>query len=215
VFRRELLIGAVAFVLAPGARAQGTQATPPRPAPGGPAGPVRPPIWGPPYTRKELKDAERRFGIRFPPDVFELLMKQRFARSPDWTKDEADIRDLLAWPLEGILIDIEKNDFWAPHWGIRPASLQERLDAAQRLVKAAPKLIPLAPNIYVPQRPFRRGNPIFFVFLTDVRYYAADLADYVERVSTPGQRRPVIGPRQQIPFWTELSEVRRQPPKRQ
>lgn len=199
-------MGAMAFVFASGAGAQETA-----PSGGGQVGRVRPPLWGPGYTRQELKDAERRFDIQFPPDLFEFLLKRRFADSPDWTKDDEDIRGLLALPLEGIQFDIYKNDFWAPHWGPRPASMDERFATVERL-GAASKLIPLTPHRYIPETPFRRGNPIFFVFLSDVRYYAANLSDYVERVSTR-VHPPVTGPRMPIPFWTEMSTLRTPQPK--
>lgn len=206
--RRELLIGAVALVLAGREQAQGSS-----PPVGSPAGAARPPRWGPPYTRRELIDAERRFGLRFPPDLFEFLLQRRFAASPDWTRDDEDIRGLMALPLEGIQFDIYKYDFWAPYWGPRPGSMDERFATVARLVKAAPTLIPLAPDMFIPETPFERGNPIFFVFLSDVRYYSADLAAYVERLSTRNLRGPVTGARKQIPFWTELSKLRTPPPR--
>ena len=209
LLRRELLFGAGALVLARGGSALQTA-----PSQESQTRRVRPPPWGPPYTRQELRDAERRFGVRFPPDLFEFLLQRRFARSPDWAKDEAAISELLAWPLDGILHDIERNDVWAPHWGPRPTSLEARIATAERLVNAAPKLIPLGPNHYIPETPFERGNPIFFVFLSDVRYYEANLADYFERVSAPRQlRRPVTGIRKPIPFWTEMSMLQTRPPK--
>jgi hypothetical protein len=205
--RRELVLGGLALLAAKGAQAQGSHSTQSGRAAG------RSPHWGPPYTAQELRAAEQRLGIRFPPDLFEFLLKRRFASSPDWTTDEQDVRGLLALPLEGIQFDIYKNDFWAPHWGERPASIDERFATVEKLVKAAPKLIPLAPDMFIPESPHRRGNPIFFVFLSDVRYFAANLEAYVERLATGQLRGPVTGPRMHIPFWTELSEVRpRVPP---
>lgn len=204
--RRELLLGGLALFGATGAVAQGT----PPIAADRPAGIRRSP-WGPPYTAQELRAAEGKFGIRFPPDLFRFLLKKRFAASPDWTTDEEDIRGLMALPLEGIQFDIYKNDFWAPHWGERPASLDERFAVVEKLVKAAPQLIPLAPDMFIPESPHRRGNPIFFVFLSDVRYYAANLDGYVNRLSTGNLRGPVIGLKRHIPFWTELSQVRSAP----
>jgi hypothetical protein len=205
VLRRELLAGSVALALVPGARAQDSA------APGGTTARVRRPIWGPPYTSEGLREAEQRFGIRFPPDLFAFLQKRRFARAPDWTKDEDAIRELLAWPLEGMLADVEQNGAWAPSWGPRPDSTEERIATVTRLVEAAPRLIPLTPYRYIPETPSRAGNPVFYVFLTDVRYFGENLEDFANRLSIRGPRPPVTGEKKHIPFWTEMSEFRFRP----
>jgi hypothetical protein len=190
--RRNFLLGGMALVGARSALAQGGTSSP---------------HLGPPYTSQELELAERRFGIRFPPDLFQYLLKRRFVAGPDWAGGEQEVRALLGLPLEGIMFDIETNDFWAPFWGPRPATLDERHAVAQRLVASAPKLLPLAPDMFIPESPHRGGNPVFFVFLSDVRYYAANLDDYSDRLSTGRMRGPVRGPKRRIPFWTDLSEV--------
>lgn len=214
ITKRELL--AASLALAAASRARAIQPAEPAPSalrPPAPAALTERPLWGPPYSRAELLDAQQRFAIRFPPDLFDFLLQRRFARAPDWTRDDAQIRELLAWPLEGILADVERNQFWARHWGMRPDKLEERLAKAEALVTAAPKLIPLVPNTYIPETPSEAGNPIFFVFLGDVRYRAANLADYVERLSNPAKRSGVISARKPIPFWTALSEQRAPPPR--
>lgn len=169
------------------------------------------PSWGPPFSRAQLEDAQKRFAVAFPPDLFDFLLQRRFARGPDWSKDDEATRALLAWPLEGLLTDVERNDLWPAYWGPRPASLSARLEKAAKLVSAAPRLIPLGPNRYMPELPRERGNPVFFVFLGDVRYLGADLDDYVARLSSRGRTAPRL--KKPIPFWTQLSEVRLQPPK--
>lgn len=179
------------------------------------AQPARSPrlLWGPAYTREELLDAERRFGFRFPPDLFEFLLQRRFARGPDWTKDDATIRELMAFPAEGIIVDVERNDFWASGWGPRPATLEKRLAVAEKLVKAAPTLIPLSGEHYMPATPSERGNPVFSVFLTDVNYAGANIDSFAKRLETPPrQRGRVTGTRKPIPFWSELSDTRKAAP---
>lgn len=205
MLRRQLLAGAMAFALAPGARAQ--EATEPSQQAARP----RRPIWGPPYTVEELKDAEQRFGIRFPPDLFAFLQERRFARAPDWTRDDDAIWELLAFPLDGMLADVEKNGAWAPQWGPRPESMDERLSTVTRLVEAAPKLIPLLPYRYIPETPACAGNPVFYVFLTDVRHFGANLEDFADRLSIRGPKPPVTGEKRHIPFWTEMSEFQFKP----
>lgn len=202
--RRELLAGGMAWAFSSLAGAQQS-----KPAKGG----TGPPIWGPPYTRRELKDAQRRFGLRFPPDLYDSLLKRRFIHGPDWIGDEASVRENLAWPLQGILHDIRENDFWPAYWGVPDPSLEARIAKAEGLVAAAPRLIPLAMDMFIPEQPMERGNPVFFVFLGDVRYYAADVNDFAMRISNPGVRRPVTGARKHIPFWSELSQLKTTLPK--
>lgn len=203
--RREIITGLLALALTSNARAQ------PNPsAPGAviPLGPAPPPLWGPGYSREQLLHTERRFGFRFPPDLLEFLLQRRFARSPDWTKDGPKIRELLDWPLQGTLLDIERFDAWPAFWGPRPDKLEDRIRTAERLVRAAPKLIPLGPNHFMPETPHEPGNPVFRVFLSEVRYSGSTLADYVQRLTTPGAlRRPVAGAKKEIPFWTEMTKV--------
>ncbi|HEV7353039.1 MAG TPA: hypothetical protein VGN74_07935 [Brevundimonas sp.] len=65
-------------------------------------------VWTRGYGRAALERAQERFGLTFPPDLVDLLLERRPARGPDWT-NEADIRERLAWPYEGLLFDVEHN----------------------------------------------------------------------------------------------------------
>jgi len=59
------------------------------------------------YTQVELDSAQRRFDLEFPPDLIALLREKRRANGHDWTND-AEIRRALAWPFEGLLVDVEQ-----------------------------------------------------------------------------------------------------------
>ena len=78
-------------------------------------------------TAEEISRAEERFRIRFPPDLAELLREglPRGGRFPDWRSLPDSIGAQLAWPLEGLLFDVEQDAFWMPEWGPRPPSLEE------------------------------------------------------------------------------------------
>ena len=98
------------------------------------------------YTQTELDDAQSRFGLEFPPDLIALLREKRPASGHDWTND-ADIRQALAWPFEGLLFDVEQNHLWWPEWGTRPTDANAREEILRSVVSCVPKLIPLIAHV--------------------------------------------------------------------
>src|SRR5512140_416857 len=102
--------------------------------------------FGPGLTDAEVERAEQRFEFRFPPDLRAFLQTAlpRAAYFPDWRAgDEVRLRDWFDLPRQGILFEVECNDYWNPDWGIRPCMLDVALDVASEAVKAAPRLIPV------------------------------------------------------------------------
>jgi hypothetical protein len=158
--------------------------------------------WGPGYTQAELRVAQDKFGLRFPPDLIALLRRGRLPGGHDWTADEQRIRDMLAWPLEGILFDVEQGLWW-PEWGARPTTPEERAEIVGAVIADAPKLIPLFGHRFIPEEPCEAGNPVFSVHQSDIVYYGADLANYItNEFSVPHQYvlRDGIRP---IRFWAD------------
>jgi hypothetical protein len=137
--------------------------------------------WAPGYHWSDLHRAQERFELRFPPDLVELLIEKRPVRGYDWTGNGEPIRKALAWPLEGLLFDVEHNGLWLSEWGDRSKQLADRKAAVTDLVAAAPKLIPLYGHRYLPDEPHERDNPILSVHQADVIHYGYDLADYFAR----------------------------------
>jgi|SRR5581483_4356993 len=133
-------------------------------------------------TEPELRDAEYRFEFHFPPDLRAFLaaglpVGKSF---PDWRDgDEAELRDWLDLPRHGIEFDIRHNNFWLPEWGPKPADVGEAVGIANRLIAAAPKLIPVYVHRMMPDEPRKAGNPVFSVHQTDIIYYGLDLLDYL------------------------------------
>lgn len=162
--------------------------------------------WGPPYSRAELEEAQERFGLRFPPDLLELLQQGRLPGGWDWTGEEQPIRAIIAWPRDGLLFDVENNGLWWPEWGLRPPTAGERAAIVSAIVAAAPKLIPLFGHRYIPEEPHERGNPVFSVYQSDIIYYGSDLANYIaNEFSIPPHR--VLGDNiRPIRFWSEAVE---------
>jgi hypothetical protein len=161
------------------------------------------------YSQAELDQVQERWGLRFPPDLVELLLEHRplldGPASFDWLRsDPAKIKDRIEWPFETIWFDVEHDQAWWPEWGKKPADLAKRRDQLMEIFAGAPKLIPLFGHRYIPEEPCERGNPVFSVYQTDVIYYGANLQDWLDRerdrdarLGLPVQNIKVI------PFWSE------------
>ena len=97
--------------------------------------------WRGGMTDDEVDDAERRCGLRFPPD-YTLFLRTLHTTDPervqyvdgtihehvgrpffDWTGDPDPIAQALAWPLDGLLWSVEMDEsVWHPVWGPRPTT---------------------------------------------------------------------------------------------
>lgn len=137
-------------------------------------------MWAAGYSQEELDRAQEEFGLAFPPDLVDLLRDRRPANGYDWRVDQEKIREMLAWPLEGMLFDIEQNGFWMDEWGVIPEREADRREIATAAVRAAPKLIPLVSHRYLPAEPSEPGNPVFSIYQTDIIYYGANLEHYFQ-----------------------------------
>ena len=159
--------------------------------------------WTTGYSALELREAEKRFGLRFPPDLFELLRQRRPVQGYDWLTDQAAIERALLAPLEGILFDVE-NGLWRSDWGERPETAKARAEMVTEIVWSAPRLIPILGHRYLPETPDARGNPVFSVMQSDVIYYGRDLDDYFAREFNETVP-PLTGEARYIPFWSDLA----------
>lgn len=162
-------------------------------------------LWAEGYTQSELDVAQEKYGLAFPPDLISLLRDRRPVLGYDWRSDDKEIRDMLRWPLEGLLFDVENNDLWWPEWGERPGTAEARSEELAKVVSEAPKLIPLVSHRYLPAEPHEGGNPVFSVYQADVIFYGADLADYFEREFVD-PRRPLPQHIKRVRFWSDLAE---------
>ncbi len=164
-------------------------------------------------TDAEVAAAEARFGFRYPPDLREFLQTAlpRGPRFPDWRSgDEAALLDWLDLPRQGVLFDVEHNDFWLEEWGPRPGSVEEAVRAAGELVGAAPRLIPVYGHRMMPDEPHEPGNPVFSGHQTDIIHYGFDLADYLRHEFGLPSREPWPEQVRPIRFWDldRFQEVR-------
>jgi hypothetical protein len=122
------------------------------------------------------------------------------------SKEEADrINSMLAWPIDGMLFDIEKNNFWHEGWGQKPKSLDEQFATAKLHYQKYPKLIPVYFHRYIPSDPDKEGNPVFSVHQMDIIYYGYDLATYFANefhFALSDNFALLEEPQTKIEFWT-------------
>jgi hypothetical protein len=162
-------------------------------------------LWAEGYTQSELDVAQAKYALVFPPDLVALLRDRRPVLGYDWRTDDKEILEMLRWPLEGLLFDVENNGLWWPEWGDKPGSAEARSEVLTKVVGNAPKLIPLVSHRYLPGEPNEAGNPVFSVYQSDVIYYGGDLVDYFER-EFGDPRQPLPQPIKHIRFWSDLVE---------
>ena len=86
---------------------------------------------------------------------------------------------MLDWPLDSMLFDVEKADFWMPRWGERPDGMEERSEIVRRDYRDWPRLIPIFSHRYIAAEPCLPGNPVYSVYQTDIIIYGTGLADYL------------------------------------
>ncbi|WP_421742383.1 hypothetical protein [Cellulomonas sp.] len=164
-------------------------------------------VWlDPGLSADELADVERRFGFTFCADHRELLTLAVPVgdRWPDWLDDdESTLREQLAWPVDGVVVDVVENDFWPASWGPWPDGAREA--AARAHLASVPTMVPVYAHRYLPSGPAAPGTPVFSIYQTDVIYYGSDLADYLER-ELLGRSSPVPVPDAslRVPFWSDL-----------
>lgn len=152
----------------------------------------------------EIASVESRYQFRFPPDLRGFLQTAlpKGPQFPDWRAgDERTIRDWMDAPKQGVLFDIEHNDFWLPRWGPRPSSSAEAIRRVEALLSTAPRLIPIFSHRMMPDEPHLPGNPVFSVHQTDIIPYGFDLTDYLrQEFQLPG-REPWPEKIRPIRFW--------------
>lgn len=155
----------------------------------------------------EVERTQELYGFQFPPDLRAFLQAGLpiGAGFPNWRSESSDsLRQRLRIPLDGLLFDVEHNEFWIDDWGPRPEQLVDALELTKRLVAGAPVLIPVYLHRMIPDRPHAAGNPILSVHQTDIIYYGTDLHDYLIReflASPDAGVWPIPDAICQIQFW--------------
>ncbi|MCM3631654.1 SMI1/KNR4 family protein [Paenibacillus glycanilyticus] len=165
-------------------------------------------------TESEFEIIEQKYIVKFPPDLKQFLsialpISDEFNNWRDMTDRNVQIiQERFNWCLEGMLFDIEHNNFWLKEWGNKPNDLESAKIICIEQFRRAPKLIPIYSHRYIPQIPQESGNPIFSVHQTDIIYYGENLKSYLmvefdlkkyDEINFESIKR--------IPFWSDIIEI--------
>ena len=171
----------------------------------------------PGLSEAELRGAEETFGLTFPPLLREVLalahpvrrpvfpqpwMHRSPSSVPDWRlRDVERTRTLIGIPADGVLFDVEENDFWWNAWGPLPEAIPERMAVAKRELALVPRLIPLIGNLCVAASD---DSPVFSLIQTRVGLFAVSLADVGDDEARTAAVQSATWPVGTVPFWSEL-----------
>ncbi|MFF4038814.1 hypothetical protein [Streptomyces sp. NPDC001816] len=160
----------------------------------------------PGMSERALGRVEERWEFRFAPEHRTLLragLPTGGRNWPDWRDgDPEDLAERLAWPVDGVLFDVECNSFWHPDWDVRPAGTQDALEVARAYLAEVPVMVPIHSHRYLLADPDRTGTPVLSMYQTDIIHYGTDLVDYFHHefgapVPTPEGHQYAT-----IPFWS-------------
>jgi len=164
----------------------------------------------PGLSDEELDQVERTFDFVFSPDHRRFLAAglPLGDRWVDWrTTPAEELRGRLSWPIDGILFDVQNNDFWPASWGPRPAQPTAAEAVARQQLAFVPRLIPIYSHRYLPAAPAMAGCPVYSVVQADVIYYGTNLLDYLRREFAQPRRGEIsVEPGHRIAFWSNLAE---------
>lgn len=173
----------------------------------------------PGLTDAEFSRIEGEFGFEFAEDHRSFLAAglpvnipprdgQTWSRPwPEWRSGDSDsLRDQLAWPVEGVLLDVGHHTFWHEGWGERPADGTAALETARHHLAEAPVLVPVYAHRYLPAGRGSFGHPVLSMWQTDIIYYGLDLADYMHQEfdGARGEVDESWNPQATAPFWRDL-----------
>ncbi|SDE20704.1 hypothetical protein [Glycomyces harbinensis] len=166
----------------------------------------------PGLTDDELADVESEFGFEFGDDHRAFLAAGlplgalgEEGHWPNWRYGDPDaLRARLAWPVNGVLFDVEQGTFWYDAWGPRPTETEAAVAEAREHLARVPVMVPIYSHRYLPAGRENWGHPILSMYQTDIIVYGADLVDYVENEFGRTRHHLTGDPQATVEFWKDL-----------
>jgi hypothetical protein len=151
----------------------------------------------------EVMRIESSFGFTFADDHREFLATSLPVGEawPNWRADaRRSLETRLRLPVDGILFAVEWKQFWDDRWGKRPARMKDVLRSAAYQLARVPQMVPLHAHCYLPGDRDSAGHPVLSIYQADIRVAAADLFDYVDRLSAPAAEPSALPT---VDFWSD------------
>ncbi len=156
-------------------------------------------------TADEVTRIEKILRVRLPVDLRSFLQTALPVSGGfiDWRSERLH-RSLLETPIEGLLFDVEHNDFWLKDWGARPGDGNKAVKQAAPSVRRAPPLIPIRDDDFLPaarrsERDFNTTGPVLELRQSEIRPVASSLSDYLR--SERAKPKPPSPIDLKLPFW--------------
>ncbi|GMI67992.1 hypothetical protein HRI_000468500 [Hibiscus trionum] len=173
----------------------------------------------PGLTDREFSSIQSTFHFTFPPDLRSILQEGLPVHPsfPNWRSSSPhQLNILLNLPLLSLSKNIQLHNFWSPSWGTKPSNPNEALALVKNLFTAAPLLVPIYRNCYIPSTPNVAGNPVFYVDGEQVRILSFDITRFFQEVEflrrggvfKPFMRRKSNGVNNKVPAWAATAARR-------
>lgn len=141
-----------------------------------------------PLSEPELIFVEETYGFRFAP-AHRALIATGLPIIHGWwdwrNENDATLRSIVNWPIDGILFDVAQNSFWPQSWGNRPSDPDR---VAREHLRTWPTLVPLCGHRFMLAADANETvvvtdgqAPVFSVYQSDVVIYGHNLLDYAAR----------------------------------
>lgn len=161
-------------------------------------------------SNEEFQKIESVYGIVFPPDLKSIYrnflpISNQFYNWRDFSDENIEkIKRRIYCPINGILFDIEKSDFWIKDFGEKSGSITIDLENVKKYMeKNIPILIPIFGHRYISSYPCEVNNPVYSVVQTDIIYYGDNIYEYFE-VEFANKKLSKKA-KKYIPFWGEIA----------
>ncbi len=159
----------------------------------------------------ERTEIEKKFNITFPIELVRLYSIGLPVSGGfyDWRNTNEDnitrIKEVLNMPLQGLIFDLESNNFWCDEFGKKPEDINDARNLLVEHYKRAPQMIPIYGHRYMPFLPNETNIPVFSIMQSDIIYYGVDLVSYLEIEFGLKQYGELIQTNARyVDFWSDL-----------
>lgn len=161
-------------------------------------------------TDKEIAYIEKIYKITFPQELkkfikIKLPVSNGFYNWRDFTEANIEkIKNVINAPMEGLLFDIEYNDFWVENWGkVVDDNIETQKQRFLEKYYEAPKLIPIYSHRYMPDIN-KKNIPILSVMQSDIIVYGRNLEEYLEKEFIVSNKIKIDNDNYDIEFWSDI-----------
>lgn len=159
----------------------------------------------------EIDETEKLYDISFPAELKRLYsvglpVSKSFCNWRDTHKENVQrIKDILNMPIQGLIFDLETNNFWCDDWGEKPIDIRDAQSILLEHYNKAPQMIPIYAHRYMPFIPNEIDIPVFSIMQSDIIYYGVNLISYLEIEFGFRQYSELVQANfRYVDFWSDL-----------